>query len=94
MKNSVDMNNEEFISRLKENKTEFKDEIDMVDYMLPCLQFYLENYQPIWYDMDTTKLNVVVDFGKITIVRPDNHNSIRLTQHAFNQLVQRVGEFE
>ena len=88
------MQKEEFISRLKENKKKFKDTAELVEYQLPVLQYYLENYQENWYTMDTTKLDVAVDFSKITVLTPDNPQRMQFMQHSFNQLVKRVGEFE
>ena len=88
------MTKKEFISRLKENKKEFKDTAELVDYMLPVLQYYLENYQPVWYDADTTKLNTLVDFSKIIILKPDNPRRIQEMQIDFHGLIKRVEEFE
>lgn len=88
------MTKEEFLSRLKENKTEFKDAEELVKYMLPVLQHYLENYQETWYDMDVTKLTPLVDFSKITITESYTPNSINAMEVAFMKLQKRIKEFE
>lgn len=88
------MNNEEFISRLKENRTEFKDVEELVKYMLPVLQFYLENYQEIYYDMNETELIPLIDFSKITINESYTSESIHAMKVAFMKLQKRIGEFE
>ena len=88
------MNKEDFIARLKENKKEFDTIEELLKYQLPVLQYYLENYQPSWYDMDISKLNVVVDFSKITITPSTSQQSIQLMNHAFEGLTKRIGEFE
>lgn len=88
------MKKEDFIARLKENKKEFDTIEELLKYQLPVLQYYLENYQPSWYDMDISKLNVVVDFSKITITPSTSQQSIQLMNVAFEGLTKRIGEFE
>ena len=88
------MTKEEFISRLKENKQEFKDITELIEYRLPVLQYYLEKYKEPLYTMDKSKLDIAVDFSEITINTPDTQQRMQFMQHSFDQLVKRVEEFE
>ena len=85
---------EDFLSRLKENRTEFKDAEELVKYILPVLQHYLENYQENYYDMNETELVPLVDFSKITITESYKPESIHAMKVAFMKLQNRIKEFE
>lgn len=90
------MNNEEFISRLKENRTEFKDVEELVKYMLPVLQFFIENYaSPLEVDNRQVGGNFfVVDWNKISINESYTPESVNAVKVAFKKLQKRIGEFE
>ena len=90
------MTKEEFISRLKENKKNFKSVEELIEYQLPVLQHYLENYQGN-YILDNSQLGgkiVEVDFSKITITPSGSTISVDFMRRAFKSLTLRVEEFE
>jgi len=90
------MNKEEFISKLRENKQQFKDIEELVNYQLPVLQYYLEHYQGN-YILDNRQLGgdlQEVDFSKITLTSSYTPSSLQLMKMAFSGLVKRIKEFE
>jgi len=86
------MNKEEFLSRLKENKKDFTNVEELIDYKLPVLQYYLENYQSPIYSEDMQ--TIIVEFASITILPPKDEGARRLMNLAFSGLVKRLNEFD
>lgn len=86
------MTKEEFISRLKENKKQFESNMELAEYQIPVLQYYLSNYKAPIYTEDLK--GVVVDFSKITITPSLDARNIQIMTHNFESLVRRVKEFE
>ena len=83
---------EVFLQRLQENKKEFSSEEDMLKYKLEILQYYLHNCKSPVYSMDMSQ--VVIDYNKIDIQLCTTPTCIQLTNHFFEELVERLEEFK
>ena len=90
------MTKEEFISRLKENKKNFKNVEELIEYQLPVLQYYLSNHCATII-VDNRPLGGtenIVDLSKIVIEPSGAENNLYLMNVAFEGLVKRIKEFE
>lgn len=73
------MTKEEFLKRLQENKQDFTNDEELVDYVLPVLQFYLDNYRTI-----------VVNGEKLKIKKDLSFKNVSLTKYAFEQVRNQI----
>lgn len=90
------MTKEDFLSRLKENKKNFKSVEELIEYQLPVLQYYLSNYQGN-ITVDNTELGgkvIEIDFSKITLNPSATDRGLYLMNIAFEGLNKRIKEFE
>ena len=78
---------EEYISRLKECKSTFTNNTELVDYILPVLNYYMKYHSPCIIVNG-------VDISSITINTPNTPKEYELVVHAYNKLCERVKEFE
>lgn len=78
---------EEYISRLKEYKNTFKDNDELVEYILPVLNYFMKYHSPCIIVNG-------VDISSITINNPTTPKEYELVVYAYNKLCERVKEFE
>ena len=89
------MTKEEFLKRLQEDKNFTKIE-DLVEFALPVVQYYLNNYQgKVVVDNRQIGGKVeLVDFSEITINTPTSQIQFQKLYEAYKSLVHRIEEFK
>ena len=78
---------EEYISRLKEYKSTFTDNNELVEYILPVLNYYMKYHSPCIIVNG-------VDISSITVNTPNTPKEYELVIYAYNKLCEKVKEFE
>lgn len=86
---------EEFLKRLQEDKNFTKIE-ELVEFALPVVQYYLNNYQGKVI-VDNTRIGgkiETIDFSEITINIPTSQIGFQKLYEAYKSLVHRIEEFK
>ena len=83
---------EEYISRLKECKSTFTDNTELVEYILPVLNYYMKYHSPCII-VDNTFIGSNI-FLLDTIVRSNKPTEPEKMLRAYDKLCERVKEFE
>ena len=78
---------EEYISRLKEYKSTFTDNNELVEYILPVLNYFMKYHSPCIIVNG-------VDISSITVNTPNTPKEYELVIYAYNKLCEKVKEFE